>query len=239
VLLSNWTSIVAAFQWGEEEKPMSRRARILVINPNSNQTVTDGLAAALAPLTFTEGPEIHCRTLEEGPYGIESQTDAESVTIPLARLVAREEADAYIIACYSDPGLHICREATAKPVFGIAECGVLTALSRADRFGVIAIRHKSIGRHLRYLRQMGLTQRLAGERALEMSVAETASGEGTLARMIEIGRQLRDLDGAQALVMGCAGMARHRRALEDELGIPVIDPTQAAVAMALGAVQVA
>jgi len=219
--------------------PMSRRARILVINPNSNQAVTDGLAEALAPLTFETGPEILCRTLEEGPYGIESQAHVDGVAMPLARMIAREEADAYVIACYSDPGLHVCREATTKPVFGIAECGVLTALARADRFGVIAIKAKSIRRHLRYLRQMGLMERLAGERPLEMSVAETASGEGALIRMIQVGGQLRDLDGAEAIVMGCAGMARHRRTLEDELGIPVIDPTQAAVAMAIGAVQVA
>jgi Asp/Glu/hydantoin racemase len=92
---------------------------------------------------------------------------------------------------------------------------------------------------MRYLRQMGLTDRLAGERPLEMSVAETASGEGTLERMVTIGRELRDADGARSIVMGCAGMARHRKPLEDALGIPVIDPTQAAVAMALGAVQVA
>jgi allantoin racemase len=215
--------------------PMSRRAHILVINPNSNQAVTDGLAEALAPLTFENGPEIVCRTLEEGPYGIESQADVDGVAMPLARM----EADAYVIACYSDPGLHVCRDATTMPVFGIAECGVLTALARADRFGVIAIKAKSIRRHLRYLRQMGLMERLAGERPLEMSVAETASGEGALIRMIQVGGQLRDLDGAEAIVMGCAGMARHRRTLEDELGIPVIDPTQAAVAMAIGAVQVA
>jgi len=218
---------------------MSRRARILVINPNSNEAVTDGLARALEPLAFADGPEIVCRTLREGPFGIESQRDAESVTLPLARLVADDPADAFIIACYSDPGLHVCREATPRPVFGIAECGVLTALSRADRFGVIAIKAGSIRRHLRYLRQMGLMERLAGERPLEMSVAETASGEGTLARMITVGRELRDIDGAEALVMGCAGMARHRKALEDELGVPVIDPTQAAVTMAIGAVQVA
>ena len=218
---------------------MRRRARILVINPNSNQAVTDGLAEALAPLEFQNGPEIVCRTLEEGPYGIESQADVDGVAMPLARMIAREEADAYVIACYSDPGLHVCREATLKPVFGIAECGVLTALARADRFGVIAIKAKSIRRHLRYLRQMGLMDRLAGERPLEMSVAETASGEGALVRMIQVGGQLRALDGAEALVLGCAGMARHRRTLEDELGIPVIDPTQAAVAMAIGAVQVA
>ncbi len=78
----------------------------------------------------------------------------------------------------------------------------------------------------------------AGERALEMSVAETASGDGTLARMITIGRELKDLDGAAAIVMGCAGMARHRKPLEDALGIPVIDPTQAAVTMAIGTIAV-
>jgi Asp/Glu/hydantoin racemase len=69
-----------------------------------------------------------------------------------------------------------------------------------------------------------------------MSVAETASGDGTLARMVSVGRELIDRDGANAVVMGCAGMARHRKALEQELGVPVIDPTQAAVAMALGVV---
>jgi Asp/Glu/hydantoin racemase len=52
-----------------------------------------------------------------------------------------------------------------------------------------------------------------------------------------VGRRLIEQDGAEAVVMGCAGMARHRRPLEEELGIPVIDPTQAAVTMALGAVQ--
>jgi allantoin racemase len=209
--------------------------RIVVVNPNSNEAVTRGLEAALAPLSRLGGPEIVCKTLAEGPFGIESQADVESVTLPLKRFVESDnEASAFVIACYSDPGLHVCREATTRPVFGIAESGVLTALSRAETYGVIAIRTRSIPRHLRYLRQMGLTDRLAGERALEMSVAETASGDGTLARMIAVGRELRDQDGAGAVVMGCAGMAAHRKPLEDELGIPVIDPTQAAVTMAFG-----
>ena len=214
------------------------RPRILVINPNSNPTVTQGLEDALKPLDFESGPEVVCQTLAEGPYGIESQADVESVTMPLRRLMEGDNSSAaFIIACYSDPGLQVCREGTDRPVFGIAECGVLTALARAETFGVIAIAQRSIQRHLRYLRQMGLTERLGGERPLNMSVAETASGEGTLARMIDVGRALRDEDGARAIVMGCAGMARHRRPLEDALGIPVIDPTQAAVTMALGTVQ--
>jgi Asp/Glu/hydantoin racemase len=214
------------------------RPRILVINPNSNVIVTKGLEVALQPLSFADGPEIVCTTLDEGPYGVESQADADSVVMPLRRLVESDNGSAaFVIACYSDPGLHVCREGTDRPVFGIAECGVLTAMTRAETFGVIAIAQRSIRRHIRYLRQMGLMDRLAGERPLGMSVAETASGEGTLAKMIEVGRALKEQDGAGAVIMGCAGMARLRRPLEDALGIPVIDPTQAAVTMALGAVQ--
>lgn len=216
----------------------STRPRILVINPNANEAVTRGVSDALDGLRFADGPEIICETLSEGPFGIETQEHVEQVALPLRRLVTRSEADAFVIACYSDPGLHVCREATRRPVLGINEAGVLTALGRGDRFGVIAIAQRSIRRHVRYLRQMGLIDRLAGERSLDMSVAETASGAETLDRMIEVGRALRDRDRADVLVMGCAGMARHRRALQSALDVPVIDPTQAAVTMALGLVQV-
>jgi Asp/Glu/hydantoin racemase len=216
------------------------RQRIRVINPNSNEEVTRGLDAALEPLRFANGPEIVCSTLAEGPFGVESQADSDSVVMPLLRLIEADNAsDAFVIACYSDPGLQTCREGTSRPVFGIAECAVLTALARADRFGVIAISARSIARHARYLRQMGLMSRFAGERPLNMSVAETASGEKTLDHMIEVGRKLKDEDGAGAVVMGCAGMARHRLALERALGVPVIDPTQAAVTMAIGTVHLA
>jgi allantoin racemase len=217
-----------------------RSQRIRVINPNSNDTVTRSLDAALAPLRFANGPEIVCSTLAEGPFGIESQADADSVVLPLVRLIeADNSSDAFVIACFSDPGLHACREGTSRPVFGIAECGVLAALARADRFGVIAIGQRSIARHLRYLRQLGTMDRFAGERSIDMSVAETASGEKTLERMVEVGGRLKRENGANAVVMGCAGMARHRLALEQALGVPVIDPTQAAVTMAIGTVQLA
>jgi allantoin racemase len=213
------------------------RADILVINPNSNPAVTAGLDAALGTLRLADGPSIRCATLPEGPFGIECQKDVEQVALPLRRLVEQDNAaDAFVIACFSDPGLHVCREATRRPVFGINECGVLTALARGDRFGIIAIAAKSVARHRRYLRQMGLSDRLAGERPLDMSVAETASDDA-LARMEAVGRELVEKDGADVIIMGCAGMARHRRPLEAALGVPVIDPTQAAVAMAIGTVQ--
>lgn len=168
---------------------------------------------------------------------METQKDADSVTMPLRRLVEGAKGiDAFVIACYSDPGLHVCREGTRKPVFGIGECAIATALARGDRFGVLAIGARSIARHMRALRQTGTIARLAGERALDMSVAETASGDRTLARMTQVGRLLVEEDGADVVVMGCAGMARHRSALQEALGVPVIDPSQAAVSMALGAI---
>src|ERR1700688_370397 len=205
------------------------RPRIRVINPNSNPVVTQALAEALKPLEFADGPELTCETLAEGPYGIESQADADSVVMPLRRLIESDNSSAaFVIACYSDPGLHVCREGTDRPVFGIAECGVLTAMTRAETFGVIAIAQRSIRRHIRYLRQMGLMDRLGRERPLTMSVAETASGTGTLAKMIEVGRTLKDEDGAGAIVMGCAGMARLRNQLEEALRISLIDPNKAA-----------
>jgi len=214
------------------------RTDILVINPNSNPAVTAGLDAALAVLRLGDGPSIRCASLAAGPFGIESQQDVEAVTLPLRRMVeADNAADAFVIACFSDPGLQVCREATRRPVFGISECGVLAALGRGERFGIIAIQAVSVARHRRYLRELGLTERFAGERPLGISVAETASGEGTLARMESVGRDLVAKDGADVIVLGCAGMARHRRPLEEALGVPVIDPTQAAVAMAIGAVQ--
>ena len=207
---------------------------IVVINPNSNELVTDGIRDALKEFNLPEGPPIECVTLKEGPFGIESQLDSDSVIIPLVNLVqSRADAGAFVIACYSDPGLHACRSITQKPVFGIQESGVLSALARADRFGVIAISDASIQRHWRVMARMQVLDRLAGELPLNMSVDESARGTKTLEKLVDVGGLLKK-QGADVLVLGCAGMATHRKKLEEVLGIPVIDPTQAAVALAMG-----
>jgi Asp/Glu/hydantoin racemase len=183
---------------------------------------------------FSEGPRIECVSLSDGPFGIESQADIEAVTLPLRKMVSESSnVDAFVIACYSDPGLHVCREASEKPVFGIQECGVLTAMSLGDRFGVIALQERSIRRHLRYLRQMGVMERLAGERAASLSVRESVSGKGTFEKLLKAAKQLRDSDQADTIILGCAGMAAHRAKLELIIGIPVIAPVQAAVSMAM------
>lgn len=207
---------------------------ILVVNPNSNPAVTDGLHHALEPFRLTGGPAIECLTLAEGPFGIESQRDGDAVIGPLARMVeARSDAGAVVIACYSDPGLETCREIAAVPVFGIQESGVLTALARADRIGILGLSRAAELRHRRYMRRMGVMDRVRSERAVDLSVDDSARAEGTADRLAAVGAALVE-DGAEAVVLGCAGMAAHRAGVEDRLGVPVIDPVQAAVAMAMG-----
>lgn len=213
--------------------------RIVVVNPNSNPEVTAGLDQALHPLRFEGGPEIVCETLAEGPFGIERQADVEAVTLPLARRVAAGDAAAWVIACYSDPGLALCREVASAPVFGIAESGLLAALERGERVGVVAILRRSIPRHRRHQRMLGLQARIAGERALELTVAELARETATWRRLETVGLELKESDGADVVVLGCAGMSRYRRRLERALDLPVIDPTQAAVTRAVGTVALA
>lgn len=213
--------------------------KILVINPNSTEAVTRGIDEACAPLRMSGGPAIDCVTLKEGPPGIETQQHVDGVISPLLSLVLQNEKQyaAFVVACYSDPGLHSLREATKKPVLGISECGILTALTLGQKFGVIAILRQSIPRHLRYVGALGVTERLAGELPVGLGVTELADEAKTFGRMVEVAKALRDQQGANVIVMGCAGMARYRKPLQDEIGIPVVEPTQAAVAMAIGRVR--
>ena len=213
--------------------------RIVVINPNSSVDVTDGIDAAMQPLRFSDGPSIDCLTLKDGPPGIETQRHVDSVVGPLCGLIEREgnNTDAFVIACFSDPGLHSARETTTRPVMGISESGITTALTLGEKFGIIAILPQGITRHKRYIRQMGLEGRLAGDRAIGVGVTGLSAEEEVESRMTAVGRKLIEEDGADTLIMGCAGMARYRHRLEDTLGVPVIDPSQAAVADAIAAVR--
>ena len=211
--------------------------RIIVINPNSTVAVTEDIDRALEPLRFADGPEVVCLTLAGGPPGIETQEHVDSVVEPIRRRVEAEEgrAAAFVIACFSDPGLREAREVTAKPVFGIAEAGLMSAMARAGRVGVIAILEASVERHRRFYRARGIEGRIAGELALDLGVLELAEEKVAFARLTEVGARLREESRAEILVLGCTGMARYRARLEAALGVPVVDPTQAAVAMAIAA----
>jgi Asp/Glu/hydantoin racemase len=210
-------------------------SRILVINPNSSASVTAAIDAAVQPLRLHGGPTITVAGLDSGPPGIATQRDADSVVMPLVEWVSRDDADAFVIACFSDPGLHAVREAAdGRPVMGIAEWGILRALTQGERFGIIALSPSSIRRQQRLVRQMGVDSRYAGSWPVQASAADTA-GAVIRARLIAAGQELVRQRGADVVVLGCAGMAAHRRAIEAEIGCPVVEPSQQAVVAAIGA----
>ena len=134
---------------------MTAEGPLVVINPNSSQTVTDGIDAAVVPFRRF-GREIRCLTLAEGPPAIESQRQADMTIAPmLKRAAAETDAAGFVIACFGDPGLHALRDQTALPVLGIQEAAVMTALTLGQTFGVIAILPGSIPRHFARFRRHG------------------------------------------------------------------------------------
>ena len=210
---------------------------LLVLNPNSNLAVTAGIDAAVAGLRTAYAARITVVGLEGMPYGIETQRDVDAVATPVAEYVAAhtDAFDAFVVACFSDPGLHGAREATDRPVFGIAESGLLTAMSLGGSIGVLSIGAASLERHWRTYRALGVAARVAADLPIGATVAELADAERLGDRMVVTGRRLVDQHGAQVLVLGCAGMAHYRDMLERTLGVSVVEPTQAACALALGA----
>jgi len=189
---------------------------------------------ALASQGVGDGAEIVCRTTAGAPFGIETDEDIAEVAPLMARAVESGDGfDAFVIACYSDPGLDRCRAVTAKPVFGIHESAVRMAVAGGRRFGVLALSEVSIARHIDYVRHLGHGDSHAGERSLGVSVDEAANDPGVLTKIVAAGRMLVDDAGAEVLILGCAGLADHAAAAERELGVPVVDPVGAAVAMAI------
>ena len=212
-----------------------------ILNPNSSRNVTDGIDAAIAPMRAFSSVDIRCHRIPEAPEGIETQAHVDGAVAPLLAQAASLEADAsaFVIACFSDPGLAALREQSARPVLGIGESAYLTALSMGQRFGILSIKRPSVARHIRTLGAMGLVDRLAADRPIDLGVAELADAARTLTRLQDVGHRLRNDDGADVLILGCAGMASYRAELEERLGIPVIDPCQAATAMAIGRIALA
>ena len=211
------------------------RKKILVVNPNSTVAVTDGISDALHALRFDDGPAVDCLTLPEGPPAIETDEHVCDVVEPLCDRMASEQADAFVIACYSDPGLDEARQLLEVPVFGIAESAMSMALSVGRSFGVASLFDTSVERHLRYVDELGLTSRMAKDLPLRLGVLELADEKRTYGRLTEVASTLRDDHGADVVILGCTGMAPYRRRLEAQIRVPVIDPTQAAVIMAIGA----
>jgi len=112
---------------------------------------------------------------------------------------------------------------------------VAAALARGERFGVMAFVQPSLARQRRALQAMGVEGRLAGHRPLDLPMETLLDPAAPRARIAAVAKALA-ADGAEAIVLGCTGLAGHAKAAEDAAGVPVIEPCQAAGAMAMLAV---
>lgn len=209
--------------------------RILLINPNSSRSCTEGIAAAVAPYAAPGLPRLDVVRIEEGPPAIVTWRDWFGIAEPLCRMVEREPADAYILACVSDPGLEAVRTVTDRPVFGPLRCAVAAAMMRGERFGIIAFTDKSKPRQRRALQSMGVEERLAGIVPLNLDMEVLTDPAAPRPRIAAAAKELAAM-GAESIILGCAGMAGHRNFAEEACGLPVIEPCQAAVVQAILAV---
>lgn len=207
--------------------------KIKLINPNTTRSMTDLIAEAGREVA-APGTEILAATSRSGPASIEGHfEEAMSVLGLVDEILDGPRADAYIIACFGDPGLMAAREITDAPVLGIAEAAMHAATFIATGFSVVTTleRTRIITEHL--VRNYGMEHHCRRVRATDVPVLELENPQSNARATIlaECERALAE-DQSSAIVLGCAGMADLVRYLEDKLQVPVIDGVAAAVKMA-------
>lgn len=209
---------------------MTDHPNVLVLNPNSSESVTRAIDRAVQSTHAASLCRFESVTAIDGPPGIVTQEDYERAGVLVADYLERHAADAqaFVIACFSDPGVQAARARFGKAVVGLGESGLRAALGRGSRVGVVAVASAAIPRHLRYWQTLGLLDHVAGEQALNLRVDQSGDPKLAFGPMREAARRLREEDGADVLLLGCAGMTDLRQPLEDAIGLPVIDPCHAA-----------
>jgi len=206
--------------------------RIFVINPNSSASMTAHLRRELETVKGRTA-DLTVVNPADGPASIESALD-EARAIPLAldliAQAARDGFDAVVIACFADPGLDAAREIVSIPVVGIEESALHVAAMLGHRFTILTARRERVPAKIEHVARLGLSSRLASVRPLEMGVlemeADPARAQG---RILKVGGAAVREDGAEVLVLGCAGLAGYGTELTGTLGVAVVDPAPVAL----------
>jgi allantoin racemase len=209
--------------------------RILIVNPNTSVAMTEKIGTA-ARAVAAPGTEIIAVNPADGPVSIEGYYD-EVFSVPgLLAEIAKGEASgvsAHIIACFDDTGLEAARSLASAPVIGIGEAAFHLASLVAHRFAVVTTLSRSIPAIETNLVKYGLASRCAKVRACEVPVLALDDPASNASAQIsaEIERA-RHEDRAEAIVLGCAGMADLAMRLSEQHGLPVIDGVASAVKLA-------
>jgi len=196
--------------------------KILCINPNSSQEVTVGIEKICRKYALSD-TEVEVKYIKEAPSGIESYYDAAvSEKYLLDRFKEWEKQyDGFIIACHSDVGVDLLREASTKPVIGIGEASMLFALPLGHKFSILSLKRKKIPQKEDLVKKYGLINRCASIRATGLGVI--ANYQEKKEKLIQEGMKAVEEDRAEVLILGCAGMAGIDKEIEKIVGVPVID----------------
>jgi allantoin racemase len=203
---------------------------IKVINPNTTDAMTATIETS-ARAAAGPGTLIEAITPVMGPASIESHYD-EALSVPglLHAIASTEPADAYVIACFGDPGLDAAREIAPGPVIGIAEAAMHIATLLGRGFSVVTTLSRTRGRAWDLAARYCPPGACRGVHATDIPVLDLTPD--SLKQVVALARHALDHDGSDAVVLGCAGMADLCAAATRELGVPVIDGVAAAVGLA-------
>ena len=201
---------------------MDADMKIKVINPNTTASMTATIAAA-ARAVAAPGTEIVPITSRCGAVSIEGHYDEAMSIVGLVEAINEDPvADAYVIACFGDPGLLTAREIATGPVLGIAEAAMHAASFIATGFSIVTTleRTRIIAEHL--VRNYGMEHHCRRVRATDIPVLELEAPESNSRKLIL----------AECERTGNWWRADLNAYLEDKLGVPVIDGVTAAVKFA-------
>ncbi len=211
--------------------------RITVINPNTSAELTDTITAA-AQAVSGSGVTVVGVNPTVGVPSVESHAEESFAAVGVLEQVREHQADtdAFVIACFGDTGVQAAREVATCPVVGMTEAALQTACLVAHRFVVITLPPRTIAHSDRVVRALGLEPRCT-VMAVDVPVAELVGGSTHLiGAFTEAARTAMTVDGPEAVVLGCAGLADLVGPLSRALEMPVIDGVAAAVGIANGLV---
>jgi Asp/Glu/hydantoin racemase len=199
--------------------------RLLVINPNTTQSITD-LVASHVGAAVGAGFEILPAT---GAFGCAYITSEACFAIGAhAALDCLEKhgagCDAVLLACFGDPGLFALKETSRVPVLGLAEASMLEASETAGRFSIVTGGAAWKPMLDRFAAQLGYADRLASVRTVALTGGQIAADpESALATLADECRLAAERDGARAVILGGAGLAGLAARIADRVPVPLLD----------------
>ncbi|KAJ4989882.1 carbon-nitrogen hydrolase [Stagonosporopsis vannaccii] len=217
-----------------------KQIRILLCNPNSTAGMTRACVDMVLPTLSSNVVLVGCTALEPAPSAVEGKfDDVMSAAVAVQGILQHAtQFDAFLIACYSDHALiKMLREELTQPVAGIMEASLFAARTLGSRFGIICSGPRSKYTLEDTVRSSSYANFCVGVRSCELGVLglQERPREEVLRVMGQAGKQL-VADGADVILLGCAGMADLKSAVEEAVGddVQVIDGVVAGVHHLIG-----